>query len=149
MPRHRQTKKSGYSRCLPREIFGRYGRVRRAVRPCARPIQGLIRLPDVQIVAKAVAESRIVLTFDLDFGDILAVARTSTPSVVILRLRNQTLRQSIRGSFVWPPTARRDSRKGRSSSSRTTVFGSGDSRSSRDVDGSRHNSACRDLAAVI
>jgi len=51
--------------------------------------EGLIRLPDPKIVAKAVAESRIVLTFDLDFGDILATARSESPSVVIFRLRNQ------------------------------------------------------------
>jgi predicted nuclease of predicted toxin-antitoxin system len=51
---------------------------------------GLIRLPDPDIVAKALAESRIVLTFDLDFGDILAVARSTAPSVIIFRLRNQT-----------------------------------------------------------
>jgi predicted nuclease of predicted toxin-antitoxin system len=52
--------------------------------------EGLIRLPDPQIAAKAVAERRIVLTFDLDFGDILATARSEAPSVVIFRLRNQT-----------------------------------------------------------
>lgn len=52
--------------------------------------EGLICLPDSQIVAKAVAENRIVLTFDLDFGDILAIARSETPSVIIFRLRNQT-----------------------------------------------------------
>lgn len=52
--------------------------------------QGLIRLPDPEIAAKAVAERRIVLTFDLDFGDILAAARSGAPSVVIFRLRNQT-----------------------------------------------------------
>lgn len=52
--------------------------------------EGLIRLPDPEIVAKAVAESRIVLTFDLDFGDILAIARSEAPSVIIFRLRNQT-----------------------------------------------------------
>ena len=51
--------------------------------------EGLIRLPDPDIVAKALAESRIVLTFDLDFGDILAIARGEAPSVVIFRLRNQ------------------------------------------------------------
>jgi len=51
--------------------------------------EGLIRLPDPDIVAKAAQERRIVLTYDLDFGDILAVARTETPSVVICRLRNQ------------------------------------------------------------
>ena len=50
--------------------------------------EDLIRLPD--IVAKAAQEQRGVLTFDLDFGDILAVARTETPSVIIFRLRNQT-----------------------------------------------------------
>jgi predicted nuclease of predicted toxin-antitoxin system len=52
--------------------------------------EGLIRLPDPDIVAKAAHEQRVVLTFDLDFGDILAVARTETPSVIIFRLRNQT-----------------------------------------------------------
>jgi predicted nuclease of predicted toxin-antitoxin system len=31
-----------------------------------------------------------VLTFDLDFGDILAAAGTGAPSVIIFRLRNQT-----------------------------------------------------------
>ncbi len=31
-----------------------------------------------------------MLTFDLDFGDILAVTRTETPSVIIFRLRDQT-----------------------------------------------------------
>ena len=31
-----------------------------------------------------------MLTFDLDFGDILAVARTEAPSVIIFPLRNQT-----------------------------------------------------------
>ncbi len=41
-------------------------------------------------MAKAVAESRIVLTFDLDFGDILGIARSEAPSVIIFRLRNQT-----------------------------------------------------------
>jgi predicted nuclease of predicted toxin-antitoxin system len=52
--------------------------------------EGLIRLPDPEIAAKALAEDRIVRTFDLDFGDILATARSAAPSVVIFRLRNQT-----------------------------------------------------------
>jgi predicted nuclease of predicted toxin-antitoxin system len=52
--------------------------------------EGLIRLSDVEIAAKAVGESRVVLTFDLDFGDILAFARTEAPSVIIFRMRNQT-----------------------------------------------------------
>ncbi len=52
--------------------------------------EGLIRLPDPDIVAKAIQEQRVVLTFDLDFGDILAVSRAEGPSVIIFRLRNQT-----------------------------------------------------------
>ena len=52
--------------------------------------EDLIRLPHPKIAAKAVAESRIVLTFDLDFGDILAFAGSTAPSVIIFRLRNQT-----------------------------------------------------------
>jgi len=55
--------------------------------------EGLIRLPDADIVVKAVQEQRVVLTFDLDFGDILAVARTETPSVIIFCQRNQTPRR--------------------------------------------------------
>jgi len=42
--------------------------------------EGLIRLPDPAIVAKAAQEQRVVLTFDLDFGDILAVARIEAPN---------------------------------------------------------------------
>ena len=52
--------------------------------------EGLIRLPDPDIVSKAAREQRIALTFDLDFGDILAVAGTETPSIIIFRLRDQT-----------------------------------------------------------
>src|SRR5271168_2666193 len=52
--------------------------------------ESLIRLPDPMITAKALAESRIVLTFDLDFGDILATAGGKVPSVIIFRLRAGT-----------------------------------------------------------
>jgi predicted nuclease of predicted toxin-antitoxin system len=78
----RRTRKSGSSRALPREIAANHAVHLRD--------EGLIRLPDPGIVAKALAESRIVLTFDLDLGDIPAIARSEAPSVVILRLRNQT-----------------------------------------------------------
>jgi predicted nuclease of predicted toxin-antitoxin system len=64
--------------------------------------QGLIRLPDPAIVAKAAQEASIVLTFDLDFGDILAAAGSDAPSVIIFRLRNQT------PASVKPPTISRD-----------------------------------------
>ena len=52
--------------------------------------EGLIRLPDPDIVAKAVIEGRIVLTFDLDFGDILAAARSGAPRRRSLSIANQT-----------------------------------------------------------
>jgi predicted nuclease of predicted toxin-antitoxin system len=76
--------------------------------------EGLIRLPDPGIVAKALAESRIVLTFDLDFGDILAIARSEAPSVVIFRLRNQHPQPSTRGSFASFTTWRQNSHAERS-----------------------------------
>ena len=50
--------------------------------------QGLHRLPDPDILDKALLENRIVLTFDLDFGDLLAVSHQNLPSVIIFRLRN-------------------------------------------------------------
>lgn len=52
--------------------------------------QGLQRLPDSDILKKAAAEGRIVLTFDLDFGDLLALGMQKSPSVVIFRLHNET-----------------------------------------------------------
>ncbi len=50
---------------------------------------GLGRLPDDQIFEKAQQEGRVVLTFDLDFGDLLAARQTALPSVIIFRLRDQ------------------------------------------------------------
>ncbi len=52
--------------------------------------EGLQRLPDSEILAKAGRESRVVLTFDLDFGELLAAAGSRLPSAIIFRLRNQT-----------------------------------------------------------
>lgn len=50
----------------------------------------LHRLSDSEILTKARSENRIVLTFDLDFGDLLAASAGSSPSVVLFRMRNQT-----------------------------------------------------------
>lgn len=49
---------------------------------------GLHRMPNGQIFARAVEESRIVLTFDLDFGEIVAMTQGSAASVIVFRLRN-------------------------------------------------------------
>jgi predicted nuclease of predicted toxin-antitoxin system len=50
--------------------------------------QGLHRAADADIFAKAIAEDRIVLTFDLDFGEILALAGAAVVSVILFRLNN-------------------------------------------------------------
>jgi len=50
--------------------------------------QGLQRLPNGDIFQKATAEDRIVLTFDLDFGEIVASSHDPRTSVVVFRLRN-------------------------------------------------------------
>ncbi|MCC7163486.1 MAG: DUF5615 family PIN-like protein [Anaerolineae bacterium] len=48
--------------------------------------EGLERLPDERIIEKARAEQSIILTSDLDFGDLLAASRAESPSVIIFRL---------------------------------------------------------------
>jgi len=50
--------------------------------------QGLDRLPDNAILAKAREEGRILLTHDLDFSEIVALSGAKLPSVVSFRLRN-------------------------------------------------------------
>lgn len=49
--------------------------------------EGLERLPDSDILIKARMEERIILTFDLDFGDLLAASKAELPSVIIFRLQ--------------------------------------------------------------
>ncbi len=49
--------------------------------------EGLHRLANGEIFLKAQSEGRIVLTFDLDFGEILALSGGRT-SVVLFRLNN-------------------------------------------------------------
>jgi len=50
--------------------------------------QGLERLPNGDIFEKARIEGRVVLTFDLDFGEIVALGGGAATSVVVFRLRN-------------------------------------------------------------
>jgi predicted nuclease of predicted toxin-antitoxin system len=51
--------------------------------------QQLGRLHDTDILDKAKSEGCVVLTFDLDFGDLLAATIQLLPSMVIFRLHNQ------------------------------------------------------------
>jgi predicted nuclease of predicted toxin-antitoxin system len=50
--------------------------------------QGLQRLPDVQIIQKARAEGRIILTHDLDFSRLVAISQSRLPSVITFRLKD-------------------------------------------------------------
>lgn len=50
--------------------------------------EGLQRLPNGGIFEKAIAESRVVVTFDLDFGEIVALCRGLKAGVILFRLRN-------------------------------------------------------------
>ena len=50
--------------------------------------EGLQRLPNGDIFQKGFAEQRIVLTFDLDFGEILAESAGQVVSVILFRLHD-------------------------------------------------------------
>ena len=50
--------------------------------------QGLDRLEDSEILKKARTEGRVILTHDLDFGELVAASKGRLPSVVVFRLRS-------------------------------------------------------------
>lgn len=50
--------------------------------------RGLHRLPDADVFRLAAAEDRAVLTFDLDFGEIIALSGPEPIAVVLFRLHN-------------------------------------------------------------
>jgi predicted nuclease of predicted toxin-antitoxin system len=50
--------------------------------------EGLDRLSDSNILAKARREMCVLLTHDLDFGELVAISKARLPSVVTFRLRN-------------------------------------------------------------
>ncbi len=45
-------------------------------------------MPNGEIFTKAIYENRIIITFDLDFGEIIALAKGKRASVILLRLHN-------------------------------------------------------------
>ncbi len=53
--------------------------------------EGLQRLPNGGTFEKAIAESRVVVTFDLDFGEIVALSKGRKAGVILFRLRNTRL----------------------------------------------------------
>lgn len=50
--------------------------------------EGLHGLSDEKIFKKAASERRVILTFDLDFGEIIALSGGNLVSVILFRLRN-------------------------------------------------------------
>jgi predicted nuclease of predicted toxin-antitoxin system len=51
---------------------------------------GMQRAKDSEILELARSQDRIVLTFDLDFGDLLALGLHDKPSTIIFRLDDET-----------------------------------------------------------
>jgi predicted nuclease of predicted toxin-antitoxin system len=52
--------------------------------------QGLHRLPDSEVLRKAITEKRILLTMDLDFARLVSVSGADAlPTVIIFRLSDQ------------------------------------------------------------
>ncbi|MBI5765056.1 MAG: DUF5615 family PIN-like protein [Planctomycetes bacterium] len=52
--------------------------------------EGLQRLPNGQIVTLAKTRGAAILTFDLDFGEIVALSGESNVSIILFRLNNTT-----------------------------------------------------------
>ena len=50
--------------------------------------EGLQRMSNGEIFKKAASEGRIILTFDLDFGEIVALSGDRRISVILFRLHN-------------------------------------------------------------
>jgi predicted nuclease of predicted toxin-antitoxin system len=50
---------------------------------------GMQQALDLDVVERARVDSSIVLTFDLDFGDVLALGVLDKPSVIIFRLADE------------------------------------------------------------
>lgn len=48
------------------------------------------RAPDPAILERCRTDGRVLLTFDLDFGDLLALGALEKPSALIFRMANET-----------------------------------------------------------
>jgi len=57
--------------------------------------ENLQRMPNGLIFKKAIEENRIILTFDLDFGEITALTKGARCSTIVFRLRNTSTENVI------------------------------------------------------
>jgi predicted nuclease of predicted toxin-antitoxin system len=58
--------------------------------------EGLHRIPNGEIFVKAISENRVIVTFDLDFGEIVAFSQGQKASVILFRLHNTRTSQLIK-----------------------------------------------------
>ena len=58
--------------------------------------EGLHRMPNGEIFEKAIDENRIIITFDLNFGEIVALSKGKKASVVLFRLHTTRTSHLIR-----------------------------------------------------
>lgn len=66
--------------------------------------EGLQELDDDEILAKCRDENRVLLTYDLDFPEIVALAGTQVTSVIVFRLNNAKTAFVIRRlTAILPP----------------------------------------------
>lgn len=64
---------------------------------------GFAQLPDRNVFERAAEDARIVVTFDLDFGEIAGLAGATPSGVVLLRLRlarQDYLRERLRAALT-------------------------------------------------
>jgi len=58
--------------------------------------EGLHRMPNGEIFDKAISENRVILTFDLDFAEIVALSKGEKASVILFRLHDTRTTHLIR-----------------------------------------------------
>lgn len=61
---------------------------------------GLEKTEDLEIVEKAIKEKRIIVTFDLDFGEIYYFSIKGDLWIIVLRLKDQTV-ESVNRTLDW------------------------------------------------
>ena len=62
--------------------------------------------PDPEVLSRALAEQRIVLSNDLDFGDLIFHRKLAAQGIVLLRLRASSLNEKLRlFQQHWPVAA--------------------------------------------
>ena len=67
---------------------------------------GMQRAEDQEIIDRVRADSSVILTFDLDFGDILALGVLHKPSVIICCDRHLSASRKLKPTSIRPQTLR-------------------------------------------